>query len=65
VSIVGMTAVPSNFHLWYNEDLARKAVRPFLRSNDPRIGMPRRFAAAAEIPIEELIVGPKAGKRKK
>jgi hypothetical protein len=48
----------------YN-DVARKAVWQFLRSNDPRIGMLRRFAAAADVPLEEPVMGPKAGKRKK
>jgi hypothetical protein len=51
--------------LGYSNDVARKAVWQFLKSIDPRVGMLRRFAAAAEIPIEELIVGLKAGKRKK
>jgi hypothetical protein len=47
----------------YN-DVARKAAWRFLRSNDPRIGMLRRFAAAADVPLEELVMGPKV-KRKK
>jgi hypothetical protein len=33
--------------------------------NGPRLGMRRRFAAAAGVPLEELVNGPKAGKRKK
>jgi transcriptional regulator with XRE-family HTH domain len=50
----------------YSEDVARKAVWQFLRSKDPRIGMLRRFATAAGIPIEELVTGAKAtAKRKK
>jgi hypothetical protein len=48
----------------YN-DAARNAVWQFLRSNDPRVGMLRRFAAAADVPLEELVMGPKAGKRTK
>jgi hypothetical protein len=48
----------------YN-DVARKAVWQFLRSKDARIGMLRRFAAAADVPLEELVMGPKAGRRKK
>ena len=48
----------------YN-DVARKVVWGLVRSNDPRIGMLRRFAAAADMPPEELVNGPKAGKRKK
>jgi hypothetical protein len=47
----------------YN-DVAGKAVWQFLRSKDPRVGMLRRFAAAADVPLEELVMGPKA-KRKK
>ena len=45
--------------------MARKAVWQFLKSKDPRIGMLRRFAAAADMPIEELVNGPKTAKRKK
>ena len=64
-SVVGTTAVPSNLHRGYNEDVDCKAVRPILQSKGPRIGMPRRFAAAADLAIEELVGGAKAGKRKK
>ena len=63
--VVGTTLASSIIIVGYNDDVARKAVWQFLRSKDPRIGMLRRFAAAADMPIEELIVGPKAGKRKK
>jgi hypothetical protein len=47
----------------YN-DVAREAAWQFVRSNDPRMGC-CRFAAAADMPPEELVNGPKAGKRKK
>jgi hypothetical protein len=46
----------------YN-DVARKAVWQFLRANDPRIGMLRQFAAAAEIPLDELVNRLKVGRR--
>lgn len=50
----------------YAPDVARKAVWQFLKSKDPRIGMLRRFAKAADVPLDELINGPKQpGKRKK
>jgi transcriptional regulator with XRE-family HTH domain len=61
----GLTQHELGIRMGYSEDVARKAVWQFLRSKDPRVGMLRRFAAAADVPIEELIVGPKAGKRKK
>jgi hypothetical protein len=48
----------------YTDDVARNAVWRFLRSNDPRLGMRRRFAAAAGVPPEEPVAGPKS-KRKK
>ena len=54
-SIVGMG---------YSDDVARTAAWQFLKAKDPLIGMPRRFAAAADLPVEELVGGPK-GKRKK
>jgi hypothetical protein len=46
-------------------DVARTAVRQPPKSKAPRIGMPRRFAAAADLPIEEWVSGSKTGKRKK
>ena len=64
VNVVATMAVPSNFHLWNNEAVARAGVRQFVRSKDPRIGMLRRFAATADVPLDELINGPKV-KRKK
>ena len=65
MNVVGRMAVPSDSHLGDNEVVARKTVRLFRRSKDPRVGMVRRFAAAAEVPLDELVNGPKAGKRKK
>lgn len=56
--------VPSISRPWHRDDVAGKSVWQFLRSKDPRLGMLRRFAAAADVPLDELINGPKA-KRKK
>lgn len=39
----------------YREEAARKSVWQFLKTKDPRIGMLRKFAKAAGIPIEELV----------
>jgi transcriptional regulator with XRE-family HTH domain len=60
----GLTQHELGKRMGYSDDVARKAVWQFLRSKDPRVGMLRRFAAAAEIPLEELVMGSKA-KRKK
>jgi len=49
----------------FPESQARKAVWQFLRSKDPRIGTLRKFAAAAGIPLEELIAEPTTAKAKK
>ncbi|HJZ89841.1 MAG TPA: hypothetical protein VKE40_03140 [Gemmataceae bacterium] len=49
----------------YSEEVARKAVSQFLKSKDPRIGMLRRFAAAAGLDIDELVAEPKPARRKK
>jgi transcriptional regulator with XRE-family HTH domain len=48
----------------FPESQARKAVWQFLRSKDPRIGTLRKFAAAVNMPLSELIDEPK-GKAKK
>jgi transcriptional regulator with XRE-family HTH domain len=39
----------------YSEDVARKAVWQFLRSKDPRLSTLRKFAAAAGVPVAELL----------
>ena len=51
----------------YDAATARKSVWQFLRTVDPRIGMLRRFAAAAGVPLEELVAPakPKRGGGKK
>jgi hypothetical protein len=49
---------------WHNGEVARKAVWQFLKSKNPRIGMLRRAAAAADVPLNELINGPKAKRQK-
>ena len=60
----GLTQHELGKRMGYSDDVARKAISQFLKSRDPRIGMLRRFAAAADVPLDELINGPK-GKRKK
>jgi transcriptional regulator with XRE-family HTH domain len=45
----------------FPESQARKAVWQFLRSKNPRIGTLRKFAAAAGMPLEELVA---EGKKK-
>jgi transcriptional regulator with XRE-family HTH domain len=64
VESCGLTQHELGKRMGYSDDVARKAVWQFLRSKDPRIGMLRRFAAAADVPLDEVINGPKA-KRKK
>jgi len=49
----------------YCDDVAGRAVSQFLQPKDPHIGMRCRFAAAADVPLEERVMGPKAEKRKK
>jgi transcriptional regulator with XRE-family HTH domain len=65
-SASGLTQHELGKRMGYSDDVARKAVWQFLRSKDPRIGMLRKFAAAADVPLDELINGPKQpGKREK
>ena len=42
---------------------ARQAIHQFLRPKHPHIGTLRKFAAAAGIPIEELVAGKQKGKK--
>lgn len=49
----------------YDEATARKSVWQFLRTADPRIGMLQKFAAAAGVPLEELVAPAKPTRGKK
>ena len=61
----GKTLHELGLAMGFPESQARKAVWQFLRSKDPRIGTLRKFAAAAGIPLEELIAEPITAKAKK
>ena len=60
----GLTQHDLGLKMGYDAESARKSVWQFLKSKDPRIGMLRRFAAAAGMTIEEL-VGESTVKRSK
>jgi transcriptional regulator with XRE-family HTH domain len=47
----------------YSDDVARKAVWQFMKTNDPRLSMLRKFAKAMDIPLEELIAEKKSRSR--
>jgi transcriptional regulator with XRE-family HTH domain len=51
----GMSNQELGEKMGYGEGTARKSVWQFLKSKDPQIGTLRKFAAAAGIPIEELV----------
>jgi hypothetical protein len=39
----------------YDTETARQSVFQFLKSNDPRVSMLRRFAKAMDVPLSELL----------
>ena len=39
----------------YPEDSARKSAWQFMKTEDPRLSMLRRFAKAVGVPVEELV----------
>jgi len=51
----GLTMHELGLRMGYDEQTARKAVWQFLRTADPRVGMLRKFAAAAGVPLVELV----------
>jgi transcriptional regulator with XRE-family HTH domain len=61
----GLTMHELGLRMGYGEATARKSVSQFLKSADPRIGMLRKFAAAAGIPIEDLVGAVKVKQSKK
>jgi transcriptional regulator with XRE-family HTH domain len=61
----GLTLHDVGLRMGYSEDIARKSVWQFLKSKDPRIGMLRKFAAAAGVSIENLVGESKPEKRSK
>lgn len=52
----GLTLHELGVKMGYDAATARNSVWQFLKSKDPRISMLRKFADAAGIPIEELIL---------
>jgi transcriptional regulator with XRE-family HTH domain len=61
----GLTLNELGLKMGYGEEIARKSVWQFLKSKDPRVGMLRKFALAANIPITELVGESKTYKRSK
>lgn len=45
----------------YDPSIARKSVWQFMKTNDPRLSMLRRFAKAVGVSIEELVGEKKRG----
>lgn len=59
----GITQHELGIRMGYDPDIARKAVWQFLKSKDPRIGMLRRFARAADISMADLVSEARKTKR--
>ena len=51
----GLSLQEFGLRMGYPLETARQSAWQFMRSRDPHISMLRRFAAAAEMPMEELI----------
>jgi len=51
----GMTQQALGELMGYPPESARQSVSQFLRSNDPRVGMIRRFAEALGMPLSRLL----------
>ena len=50
-----MTQQQIGVAMGYPEPTARKSVNQFLKSEDPRISMLRKFAKAVGVPISEIV----------
>lgn len=46
----------------YDKETARQSAWQFMKTNDPRLSMLRRFAKAVGVPIEELVADKKQGR---
>ena len=53
----GLTLHELGLKMGYPADSARKSVWQFLRTDDPRLSMLRRFAKAMGVRLEELVSG--------
>jgi transcriptional regulator with XRE-family HTH domain len=53
--MLGMTQEQLGVAMGYGQKSARKSVSQFLRTNDPRISMLRKFAKAVDVPLSQII----------
>jgi len=51
----GKTLEQLGVDMGYPQETARQSAWQFMKTNDPRLSMLRRFAKAMEIPVEELV----------
>ena len=51
----GLTMNDLGVKMGYDAETARQSVFQFLKSNDPRVSMLRRFAKAMDIPLADLL----------
>jgi transcriptional regulator with XRE-family HTH domain len=57
----GLSLLDLGLKMGYPPETARQSAWQFMKSGDPRISMLRKFAAAAEMPVEELVNKKKRG----
>ena len=60
----GLTMNDLGVKMGYDVETARQSVFQFLKSNDPRVSMLRRFAKAMDVPLSDLLDENKKGRSK-
>jgi transcriptional regulator with XRE-family HTH domain len=51
----GLTLHDLGLRMGYDPDIARKSAWQFMKTEDPRVSMLRKFAAAVGIDVKELV----------
>jgi hypothetical protein len=51
----GLTLHDLGLKMGYPAESARKSAWQFMKTEDPRVSMLRKFAAAVAVPVEELV----------